>query len=62
MDSSELKGLALQIAAQLPSDRQAALDVLGFVREIVDWRAGYVRPRGDGVTAELYTLRPASSE
>ena len=38
-DPSELKGLALQIAAQLPNDRQAATMVLEFVREVIEWRA-----------------------
>jgi hypothetical protein len=37
--SSELKGLALQIAAQLPNDRQTALKVLAFAKEVVEWRA-----------------------
>jgi hypothetical protein len=59
---SELKGLALQIAAQLPNDRQAALDILGFAKEIVEWRDGSAVPRGDGVSAELYELHPGFAE
>lgn len=49
--SSELKGLALQIAAQLPNDRQTALKVLGFAKEIVEWRAD------EATTAKVHALR-----
>jgi hypothetical protein len=38
-DTSELKGLALQIAAQLPNDRKTALAVLAFTKELVEWQA-----------------------
>ena len=43
MDAASLKGLALQIAAQLPPDRQTALRVLAFAKEIVEWRADEVK-------------------
>ncbi len=55
-DASELKGLALQIAAQLPSDRRTALSVLDFVREIVEWRDGRT------AKAELYVLPREAAE
>ena len=33
-----LKGLAVQIAAQLPDDRADALKVLEYAKEIAEWR------------------------
>jgi hypothetical protein len=51
--SSELKGLALQIAAQLPNDRQTALKVLQFAGEVVEWRAD----EGAAATAEIRAIR-----
>jgi hypothetical protein len=38
-DCSRLKRFALQIAAQLPDDRQEAVLVLEYARELVGWEA-----------------------
>jgi hypothetical protein len=60
-DPSELKGLALQIAAQLPNDRQAALKILDFVREVVEWRAPARSVPEPTSAAGIYVLRPGSA-
>lgn len=36
-EATRLKRYAIQIAAQLPEDREEALRVLQFARELVDW-------------------------
>lgn len=36
--TTQLKDKAFQIAAQLPQDRQEAMQVLEYLRELVDWR------------------------
>jgi hypothetical protein len=50
-DHSELKGLALQIAAQLPNDREIAGRVIRHVADLVNWRS----------EADLPALRPVAA-
>lgn len=59
-DPSELKGLAIQIAAQLPNDVEAAMAILSFAKDLVEWRAGRVAMlrRADQPSAGVFALRP----
>jgi len=38
-DASRLKRYALQVVAQLPDNRDEAMRVLEYARELVDWEA-----------------------
>jgi hypothetical protein len=61
MTDSELKGLALQIAAQLPNDREIAMKVLRFAFDVVRWRAEQGDKPVRGVPgAEIYELHPSA--
>jgi hypothetical protein len=51
-DQSSLRQLAIQIASQLPEDREMSLKILKFAIELVDWRAGDAAPP----PARLYAL------
>jgi hypothetical protein len=61
MTDSELKGLALQIAAQLPNDREIAMKVLRFALDVVRWRAEQGnKPVRSVPGAETFELHPSA--
>jgi hypothetical protein len=44
VDESDMKTLAMQQCLQLPTDYDEAMAVLGYMRDIVMWKAGLVGP------------------
>lgn len=44
-DEAALKRLATQLSVQLPTDYGEAVQVMTYLRDLVDWQADLVRPQ-----------------